>query len=243
MICSVQFPVAAIVCATFVPTSSSAEPITVSDTKGRTMEIRVHSYTESSGNLRLERVDDGRFFNVKIDLFDAESQEKIKEVAPRPVAELDAKLSVGRRRERLGDSSYMKRQTISSSMRIAHFMNGAVTVFIIGRQTSRYADREADYGKVLLKQNFRASVRAGEEFEYECKAVVTEYDSDRDSTNIGGWEYYGYAFIIQNEDGSVHTAETSIGNLQTEMNEDPEHVKTVLALSAGATVEKNLERR
>lgn len=186
---------------------------------------------------------------MKLDLFDAESQEKIKSVAPRPVAELESKLSVGKRRERQGDSSYMKNQTITATMRIvnesrdADFVNGKVTVFIIGRQTARYSDRSADYGKILSKQEFRATAHPGDEFEYECKAVVTSYDSDRDSSNIGGWEYYGYAFIIQNEDGSIHTAETSIGNLQTEIDEDPGHAAKILALAEGALVEKDLERR
>ena len=221
----------------------------VKDTQGRSMEVEVLGYTASSGNTRIKRTSDGAIFNVKIDMFDSASQEKIKEVAPKARAKLVSKLSVGRRRERLGDSSYMKKQTITAKAAIENdsrdidFLNGKATVLLVARQTARYANREEDYGKILHKENFNVSIRAGEDFSYECKPVVTEYDSDRDASNIGGWEYYGWMMIIQDEDNEIHSVETSIGTLKKEVDETPAIGEIYLSLTVGKHVEKDLANR
>ncbi len=213
------------------------------------MDVKVLAYTKSSGNVRIERISDGQIFNVKIDLFDPESQKKIVEAAPVAKAELEIKVSAGRRRERLGESSFMKKQTVSASLKVLNdsrdidFADGKATVFLVGRQTKRFAERDQDYGKVLGKNEFKLSVNAGRETEFECKPVVTEYDSDKDDTNVGGWEYYGYLVVIQNADGSVHSVDTSIGNLKKEVEEAPAIGKSFLSLNEGSLVEKDLAQR
>ena len=55
--------------------------ITVKDTKGRTMEIEVISYSKSNGIARIKRKD-GNLFNAKLSLFDEESQKQIIAAAP-----------------------------------------------------------------------------------------------------------------------------------------------------------------
>lgn len=236
-----------LVCLLFPGFALSA--IEVKDLKGRTMSVEVLGYTQSSGNTRIKRLPDGAIFNVKISMFDSASQDKIIAAAPKARAKLDAKLSVGRRRERVEDSSYMKRQTITGKVAIENdsrdidFINGKATVLLVARQTKRYADDDADYGKILHKEKFDTSLKAGQSFNYECKPVVTEYDSDRDSSNIGGWEYYGWMLIIQEADGTVHSVETSIGNLKKEVDENPELGEVYLGLEVGKLVEKNLANR
>ncbi|MEM9281007.1 MAG: hypothetical protein AAGA96_04210 [Verrucomicrobiota bacterium] len=226
----------------------AAAVIEVTDAQGRSMTVEVLSYTASSGNVKIKRTD-GQQFQVKLDIFDAASQKKIIENAPVERAKMLIRVSVGKRRSRQGDSSYMKDQTISASITVENdsrdidFRAGKGTLFLIARQTKRYSDRDADYGKVLSKEEYQVTVDAGEEFTYEAKPVVTSYDSDRDSTNIGGWEYYGYLFLLQNEDGSVHSAETSIGNLETEIESSPAVAKKLLKLAKEELVEKNLEKR
>lgn len=225
-----------------------AGPISVSDTQGRSMEVEVLAYTESSGNLKIKR-SDGQVFNVKIDIFDSESQEKIKANAPKAKADLIIRVSVGKRRSRQGDSSYMKDQTISASVAIKNdsrdidFPEGKGTLFLIARQTKRYADDSADYGKVLSKQSFPVSTLPGKSMEFEAEPIVTSYDSDRDSSNIGGWEYYGYLFILEDGDGDIHSVDTSIGNLKKDVETYPAAAKKLLSLTANQLVEKNLSKR
>ncbi|MEM1440990.1 MAG: hypothetical protein AAGF67_01525 [Verrucomicrobiota bacterium] len=228
--------------------STSAAEIEVTDMKGRSMTVEVMSYTESSGNVRIKR-NDGQFFNVKLDIFDAASQEKIVANAPKAKAELLIRVSVGKRRKQQGTSSYMKDQTISASFTVENdsrdvdFPKGEATLFLIGRQTRRYSEDSADYGKVLSKQKFPVEVKAGEETELEALPIVTSYDSDRDSTNIGGFEYYGYLLVLKDEDGEVHTVETSIGNLKKDVEENPSMGMKLAEIAEGSLVEKNLKER
>jgi len=227
--------------------SGLAAPI-VTDSQGRSMDVEVIAYNQSSGNLKIKR-SDGQQFNVKIGMFDVASQQLIAENAPKLKADLDIKVSVGKRRSRQGDSSYMKDQTISASVAVENesrdidFPEGNGTLLLIARQTKRYSEDGADYGKVLSKQKFNIAAKSGEATSVEAKPIVTSYDSDRDSTNVGGWEYYGYAFILVDADGEIYTVETSIGNLKKDVEENPVIGKELLALGEGSLVEKNLATR
>ncbi len=234
------------ICLILLPLSSVA--ITVKDTKGRTMEISVISYTKSSGNVKIKR-DDGTVFNVNLNLFDSDSQSKILAAAPKARAELLVKPSVGKRRKQQGNSSYMKDQTVTASIymknvsRDIEFMSGKVTVILVARQTRRYSERDQDYGKVLAKQSFNVSIKPSEDTKYECKPIITSYDSDRDSSNVGGWEYYGYMVIVQEKDESIHTVETSIGSIKKVLEETPEAGKIYLKLQVGQMVKKDLSKK
>lgn len=227
---------------------SPAGEIEVTDIKGRKMTVEVISYTESSGNVRIKRAD-GQFFNVKLDIFAPASQDEIVANAPKAKAELVIKVSVGKRRKQQGDSSFMKDQTISASFTVENdsrdidFPEGEATLFLIGRQTRRYSEDSADYGKVLSKQKFPVVVKAGEETKLEARSIVTSYDSDRDYTNVGGFEYYGYLLVLKDADGEVHTVETSLGQLKKDVEEDPSMGIKLAAIGEGALVQKNLKAR
>lgn len=225
----------------------SASTIEVSDLKGRSMEVEVISYVPRTRMTKFKRTD-GQVFEVKIDVFDLESQKLILDHAPKPKAELVIRTSVGKRNKRQAGSSYMKDQTISATVTIENdsrdvdFSKGKGTLFLIARQTRRYSDRDEDYGKILSKQTFDVSVEASEERAFEAQPVVASYDSDRDETNIGGWAYYGYLFILQDSEGNVYSVECSIGNLKKDVEEDPVLAKKILPLENGSLVEKNLEK-
>ncbi len=234
----------------FVPSLIlAAGSIEVKDLKGRAMTVEVLAFTESSKNVKIKRVPDGAIFTVKADIFDAESQKRIVEAAPKARANLLIKVPVGRRRKNVPGSSYMETQTITAKVQVENdsrdvdMTGGKGTIFLIAQQTKRFADRAENYGKVLAKETFDISVAAGQEFEYECDPVVTEYDSDRDSTNIGGWEYYGWLLVIQDSDGDVQYTETNIGNLKKETEDDPSVGENYLSLRKDQEIEKNLTDR
>ncbi len=221
--------------------------IDVKDTKGRSMDISVISYTKATGETKIKRAD-GAVFVVKLAMFDEASRKKIIAAAPKERADLLIKPSVGKRRKNQPGSSYMEDQTITASVymknlsRDIHFEDGKVTVFLVARQTSRFADRNADYGKILSRQTFNFSLKPDQDVKIECKPIVTSYDSDRDSSNVGGWEYFGYMLIIQEKDGSIHSVETSIGRLKKAMDETPGSGKVFLELREGQMVEKDLSK-
>ncbi|QQL44226.1 hypothetical protein [Sulfuriroseicoccus oceanibius] len=230
-----------------LPYLASAE-IEVADTKGRKMNVEVLSYTEGNSSTRIQRTADGAIFDVKLSLFDAESQAKIKQSAPKVRADLNASVSVGRRRERIGSSSYMKRQTLTATVKVVNksmkinFLDGTGTLLLVARQTKRYADDDADYGKILSIQTFTPIIHSGGTFEWDAKPVETKYDSDKDRSNIGGWEYYGWVLVIQDTDDTVVAVETNIGNLQKETRADPSIGKIFAELEEDELVKKNLSK-
>lgn len=227
---------------------SSATEVEVTDVKGRSMVVEVISYTGSNGKVRIKR-SDGQIFDVSLDIFDSASQKVIVENAPKARADLLIRVSVGKRRKAQGDSAYMVDQTVTASFTVENesreidFSGGEAILFLIGRQTRRYSEDAADYGKVLSKQTFMIAVAAGEETEIEAKPIVTSYDSDRDFTNVGGFEYYGYLLVLKDDEREVHTVETSIGALKKDVEEDPSMGVKLAELANGALVEKNLKAR
>ena len=93
--------------------------ITVTDQKGRSMEVDVLEYKPVTKMTKIKRTD-GQVFDVNIGVFDEASRKRIVENAPEPQAELLVRVSVGKRRKRQGDSSFMKDQTISASVDVVN---------------------------------------------------------------------------------------------------------------------------
>ncbi|MCB1235485.1 MAG: hypothetical protein KDM91_10470 [Verrucomicrobiae bacterium] len=226
--------------------TGSAKDITVKSTSGQSMDVEVLAYTKSSGNVRIKRTSDGQIFNVKLDAFDAESQKKIADAAPVAMPKLNIEVSNGARRAREGNSSYMKRQEITASVSVKNesrdidLAKTKFTILLIGRNTSRFADRDQDWSKILANETFTNSLPAGQELKFECKPIMTSYDSDKDYTNVGGWDFDGYLLVLQDEEGRVIEAKTSIGVVESSTLKDKPFLAKATQLSVGTEVERDL---
>ncbi len=220
--------------------------IEVHNTAGQSMTVEVLAHTESSGNVRINRLPDGQIFNLKITMFDEASQKAIAEAAPALKPRLRVDVSVGRRRAREGDSSYRKTQDITVTVKVRNdsrdidLATTRFTVLLVGRNMLRYSDDNADTAKVLAKEEFTKDLAAGKELEYECAPVTTSYDSDRDSSNIGGWEYDGYLLVLQDETGRVIDAYSNVGPVEVLTLKDPALLKAALALPVDKEVQRSL---
>lgn len=218
--------------------------IIVKDTKGRTMDVEVTAYTKSSGNVRIKRKD-GNFFNVKISLFDKESQKRIKAAAPAAYPKLNINISAGKRRQKVAGSSYMKSNLVSVSVKIKNpardidLPKCRFTIILIGRNSKRYADKNLDWSKILSIQKFETAILASKEYSQELQPISTKYDSDKDSSNIGGWEYDGYLLIVQKPDGEILKAKSSIGPLKTSVVDNPALLKKALGLSENTELNRD----
>ena len=241
-----QYPVSFFIFFAFVCFAVVGHAIEVRNTAGQSMSVEVMAYTESSGNVRIKRLPDGQIFNLKISAFDAESQKAIAEAAPVMTPKLRVDVSVGRRRAREGDSSYRKTQEISVTVKVkneSRDIDLATTKFnilLVGRNMLRYSNAKADTAKLLSKEDFTKDLVAGKELEYECSPVVTSYDSDRDSSNIGGWEYDGYVLIMQDSTGKIIDAYTNVGPVEVLTLKDKGLLKKVLGLAVNKEVQRNL---
>lgn len=224
---------------------ADAEQIVVSNPKGQSMTVEVLSYTTSSGNVQVKR-DDGQVINTKLSVFDKESQEKIIANAPVELADLDLDVSIGRKRERQSTSSYMKNQTITAKVKVTNksrdidLPDTKFTVLLVGRNSRRYADRDQDWYKVLSNQTFSTKLPAGKFSEHEMKSVRTEYDSDKDDTNLGGWEFEGYLLVAQDADGKVIATKTTLGDVRTYTVKVEKLVLAAIALKEGAETKHDL---
>jgi hypothetical protein len=221
--------------------------IEVKNTAGQSMKIEVLKYTASSGNVRIQRNPDGTIFNLKIDLFDAESQAKIKEAAPKAMPKLDIKVSAGARRATVGNSAFMERQEITATVEVKNtsrdidLAETKFTILLVGRNTRRFANRDDDGAKILSNQSASGSAVAGQSLRFEFKPVMTEYDEDKDSSNLGGWDYDGYLLVMQNKNGEIIEAKTSIGPVESDILKDHTLLKKAIALKEGTQISRNLK--
>lgn len=225
-----------------------AAPIQVSNSAGQSMTVEVLSYTESSGNVRIQRTD-GQIFNTKIDVFDAASREKIIASAPKEIPRVKVDVSVGKKRRDVRGSSYMEYMTVTTSATVTNESRDTdldeteFTILLVGRNSRRYANRNEDWYKILSVQRFTAQLVAGNSSQYELKPIETQYDSDKDSSNVGGWEYEGYLLVGQDPEGAILYTKTTLGEVGTTTVKEEKRLREALQLQEGAETNHDLSRR
>lgn len=226
----------------------TATPIEVANKAGQSMTVEVLSYTASSGNVRIQRAD-GQIFNTKLEVFDAASQEKIIANAPKEVAKFEMDVSVGKKRKDQGSSTYMENMTITTSAKISNVTRDTdlgetkFTILLVARNSRRYANRSEDWYKILSVQKFSTQLAAGKSSEHELKSVETSYDSDKDSSNVGGWEFEGYLLVAQDPAGKILATKTSLGPVATTTVKDEKLILDALKLGEGMETEHDLRPR
>jgi len=235
---------------TIIGTLSSlhAAVIEVASTSGQKMNVEIISHTASSGNVRIKRAD-GQFFNTKISVFDAVSQEKIIANAPKELPELTFDVPIGRQRARQGSSVYMQDMTITTSVKASNMSRDIdldqanCTIVLVGRNSKRHADRALDWYKVLSVQKFSTQLVAGKSSEHELKSVETSYDQDKDSSNLGGWEFEGYLLVARDKDGKIIATKTTLGEVGTVTLKDGKATLAAIELSEGTETNHDLTPR
>jgi hypothetical protein len=225
-----------------------AAPIEVSNASGQSMTVEVLSYTPANGTLRLRRAD-GQIFDTKIDLFDAPSKERIAANAPKETASFSMEAVVGKRRKKVPGSSYRETATVTTTVKITNQTRNLdlgetkFTVLLLGRNSRRYANRSEDWLKVLSVQEFSASAPAGKTFSRDLKPIETTYDSDKDSSNVGGWEYEGYLLVARDPEGRILSSKSSLGAVNTTTLKDEKRTLDALKLTEGVETNHDLSPR
>lgn len=226
----------------------TAAPIEVANKAGQSMTVEVLSYTASSGNVRIRRAD-GQLFNTKLDVFDAASQEKIIANAPKEVAKFEMDVSIGKKRKDQGSSTFMENMTITTSAKISNVTRDTdlgetnFTILLVARNSRRYADRSQDWYKILSVQKFSTQLPAGKFSEHELKPVETAYDSDKDSSNLGGWEFEGYLLVAQDTAGKILATKSTLGPVSTTTLKEEKLILDALKLGEGMETEHDLKPR
>lgn len=230
------------------PTVLPAAPIEVSNTSGQKMSVEVLAYTASSGNVRVKR-SDGQIFNTKIDVFDLASRERIIANAPVEVPKFDMDVSVGKKRKDQANSTFMENMTISTSVTITNQSRDIdlgetkLTILFVARNSRRYADRSQDWYKILSVQRFSTQLDAGKSSRHELQPIETSYDSDKDKSNLGGWEFEGYLLVAADAAGKIIATKTSLGQVSTTTVKDEKLLQEALKLREGTETNHDLTPR
>jgi hypothetical protein len=143
----------------------------------------------------------------------------------------------------------MQSMTITTSVKVENTSRDIdldqtnCTIVLVGRNSKRYANRAYDWYKVLSVQKFSTKLVAGGTSEHELKAIETTYDQDKDSSNLGGWEFEGYLLVAQDEDGNIIATKTTLGDVGITTVKDPKAVLAAIALREGTETNHDLTPR
>jgi hypothetical protein len=226
-----------------VSAASSAIPISVTDQKGRTIEIQLISL--AGDTVTFSRKGDSKEFNLPITHFADTSQDLIRKQAallPAVLPKIEPDVVVGKRR-RKDDSFYMVRQEITSTVKLTNLdKNNAVppvdvTLIFLGQNR-----RTPEILTILSKQSFEASIEPGKTFSKEMRSFITAYDSDNKGFgNIGGFQYYGYVLAILGPDGKISSYTTSSSTVRKQIEEKRHLLEELLEYKQGKMLTDKLE--
>lgn len=231
------------ICAALACTALRAAPITVTDDKGRSIEIELVSLADNSVTFR--RQGNPKEFTLPISQFAEPSQQLIRKQASQlPVAppKIQPEVVIGKRRK-LGDSYYMVKQEITCTLKLsntgltARVPTLAGKIVFIGQN-----QRTPELLYILSAQSVEATIKPGTTFIKDMEPFMTSYDSDnKGAGNIGGYQYFGYILVLADEAGNVVLDQTTTGSLRLALNNKPSLLKDVLKFQQGKLLTSKLE--
>ena len=195
----------------------TANPIiTVTDTKGRTLEIELLSYVGKE--VKFKRIDNSKEFTVPLTQFDGPSQTKITELAttlPMVLPPFDIEVVIGKRSEQ-GSSYYMKNQTVTTTVKLKNKSNTEALPALQGRMIFVGRDqRTEDDFIVLSTQEFKLEMPAGGKCDRELRPFVTSFDGDQEGRgNVGGYQYYGFLIVFMDDKNEIVYDYTTSGPIR-----------------------------
>jgi len=190
--------------------------ITVSDTKGRALEIELMSV--AGQDVRFKRVDNAKEFTLPLSQFDEASQTKIKdESATLPIVlpPFDIDVVIGKRHDE-GSSYYMVDQRISTTVKLKNKSNDAALPPLKGRMVFIGRDQKTeDDFTVLSIQEFKVGLPPAGSSESSLEPFVTRYDGDQKGLhNVGGYQYFGYLIVFLNDKNEIVFDYTTSGPIR-----------------------------
>ena len=218
--------------------------MTVTDQKGRSIEIELIGVAENSVTFR--RQGNPKDFTLPVSNFDQASQDQIRKQAaqlPAVMPKIQPDVIIGKRRRDQGDSYYMVKQEVTCTVKLTNSstttkvptINGKIV--FIGQNT-----RTPALLSVLNTQSFEASINPGETFTKEMDSFFTSYDSDnKGSGNIGGYQYFGYVLVMTDEAGKPVLDQTTTGSFRLAITAKPALLNDVVKYAKGTLLTEKLE--
>lgn len=218
--------------------------MTVTDQKGRSIEIELVALTDDSVTFR--RQGNPKDFILPVSNFDQASQDKIRKQAaqlPAVMPKIQPDVVIGKRRRDAEGSYYMVKQEITCTVKLTNSSTTAKVptingkIVFIGQST-----RTPDLLSVLSSQSFEAAIDPGETFTKEIDSFFTSYDSDnKGSGNVGGYQYFGYVLVMTDAAGNPVLDQTATGSFRLAIAAKPALLNDVVKLAKGALLTEKLE--
>jgi hypothetical protein len=212
-----------------------AEPLSVKDKQGRSMEIEVLSI--SNDRVKFNRVSDGKTFEVPLSSFDADSTTRIqakKSALGETHPTYEMNVVVDKRRKKKDGSWYLIEQTIAAKVDLKNpVVNETAPA---GKARVLYFGEEQRTGgkySILSTEEYDFQIKGGATHSHEVAPYVTTYDSDNKGYgNIGGLQYEGYLVLLMDEKGNVIQFQTTCARLNQLLTEKPEYKAKFKTLTA-----------
>jgi hypothetical protein len=224
------------------PSATCAIPITVTDTKGRAIEIELVSVIGES--VTFKRKGQLKVFTLEISNFSKPSQTLIqKQAALLPAVLPRATPEVSIVKRRVKDGWYMVKQRISGVVKITNpdpkvaFPHFTGKIILLGQNR-----RTPDALSILSTQPLEGSIEPGKSFAAEITEIVTSYDSDnKGDGNVGGYEYFGYLLVLADDEGKIILDDASTGSVQLAVKNNRAALDEMIDYPAGTVITTKLE--
>ena len=218
-------------------------PLTVTDTKGRSIEIELIAV--SDGDVTFSRKGDTKEFTLPITNFAETSRKLIKTQAallPKRLPKMELDAVIGKRRRKDG-SYYMVRQEITTTVKITNrdtkLAVPEVEVKLIHIGQNR---RTPDIYTILSKQSFKTTVDPAQTVTKEMRPFITSYDSDNKGYgNIGGFEYEANIVAVLDPDGKVAVYSASTPSLRKLIESNAHLLEDLLSYPRGKMLTGEME--
>jgi hypothetical protein len=218
-------------------------PLTVTDTKGRSIEIELISVND--GDVTFSRKGDPKEFTLPLTNFAETSQKLIKTQAallPKRLPKMELDAVIGKRRRKDG-SYYMVRQEITTTVKITNrdlkqsVPEVEVKLIHIGQNR-----RTSDIYTILSKQSFKTTIDPAQTITKEMRSFITSYDSDNKGYgNIGGFEYQSYILAVLDPEGKVAVYSASTPSLRKLIESNQHLLEDLLAYPRGKMLTSEME--
>ena len=223
-------------------TALCAIPITVTDQKGRSIEIELISV--SGDSVTFSPTGNPKEFTLPISNFEENSRKLIlkqAELLPPAPAKIDAEVSIGKRRQKK-ESYYMVRQEVTCTIKLNNMDAHADVPQFTGRIVYLGENRRTPEILIVLStQSFDGSLKRAGSITRNMKSFITAYDSDnKGEDNIGGFQYLGYVLALKDKDGKIIFDQCSSGSMKLALKANQRLLEDVLGYPAGKVLTDKL---
>ncbi len=170
-----------------------------------------------------------------------------KEQIDKKYPSLHVQAKVGKRNSPIGGSSYMMMMTMTpeiviESARTQPMASASATFLLVTSDTSaKYRRGEEELVIATTETQGIPAVAKGSRRSIEFKALSTSYDSDRDSSNVGGQEYKYYIMAMFADDHQFLHFETNCPELSRHLQSNPDLRVKFLGMKPGEKFKTNFK--